>query len=205
MQFTGEQNRRRIWLELKDLLTGTAFPIILQLIFSASIILFADYTEEIALSVAALLFGELLLLGAYVVFGRQNGITAYRRTVQGEKKRAIQPDDITAQFRTGEYAIWKGFVIGLISVVPFMIFQFINCVAPNSVCEFILQYAFGWAAFPFKVIGQATGELSQWLNFIWIVIPVGVHAGAYVWGAHKEVQRQKKLDEAQQLKGKRKK
>ena len=205
MQFTAEQKRKRVWLEIKDLLTGTAFPFIIQLIFSASIILFADYTEEIVLAVAALLLGECLLIGAYVVFGRQNGIYAYRRTAQGEKKRSLQPDDISAQFKTGEYAIWKGFLIPFISVLPFMLFQFINCVAPNKVCEFLLLYAFGWAAYPFRVIGEATGALTEWLNFIWIIVPIGVHAAAYIWGARTETVRQKKVEEAQQLKGKRKK
>ena len=203
MKFTREQNAKRVWLEFKDLLTGTAFPIILQLILSASIILFADYTEEIALSVAALLFGEFLLNGAYAVFGRQNGITAYRHTVQGEKKRSLQPDDVAARFKTGEYAVWKGIVIGFISVVPFAVFQFVNCLAPNTFCEFLLQYAFGWAVFPFRLIGQAAGELSQWLNFVWLIIPIGVHTGAYVWGAAVEKARQLKAAEAQNFKDKR--
>lgn len=207
MQLTSEQKRKRNLLELKDLLTGAAFPVMLQLIVSASVILFADYSDT-ALRIFALLFGEVLLIGAYLLFGRQNGITAYRRTVQGEKKRGVQNSDIydiTAYYKTGEYAVWKGIVIGLISVIPFIIFEFIQCVAPNFVCEFLLKYAFGWAAYPFIVIGQAAGELPEWLNFIWIIIPVGVHAAAYVWGGKLEKQRQLKVAEAQEIKGKRRK
>lgn len=202
MQTTQKGNK--FLYELKDMLTGAAFPIMLQLIFSTSIILFADYNGEPVLQVFILVFGEILLAGAYVIFGRQNGLAAYRRTVLGEKKRAADPNDIRAQFRTGEYALWKGFVIGAISCVPFILFQFIQCVAPNIVCEFVLKYAFGWAAYPFIVISEApsVGTLSPWLNFIWVVIPVGIHALAYFWGASGEKKRQAKMAEAQKVKDK---
>ena len=54
------------------------------------------------------------------------------------------------------------------------------------------------------VIGQAAGELSQWLNYIWIVVPVGVHTAAYVWGASIEKKRRQKVAEAQEFKQRRK-
>lgn len=205
MELTTEQKKKGIWLEIKDLCTGAAFPLMLQLILSASIILFVDaLTEDIALQIVVLVIGELLFMGAYTIFGRQNGITAYRRTVQHAKKRELQADDLTCWLKTGDYAVWKGIVIGLITVIPFMLVQFIHCVAPNLVCEFILKYAFGWAAYPFIVIGQAAGKLSQWLNYIWIVVPVGVHAAAYVWGSSIEKKRQQKVAEAQEFKQRRK-
>lgn len=176
----------------------------LQIVFSTSIILFADYNGEPALQIFILVFGELLLAGAYVIFGRQNGLAAYRRTVQGEKKRSAQPDDIGASFKTGEYAPWKGFAIGAVSCVPYMFFQFIQCVAPNVAFEFIVKYAFGWAAYPFIVIAEApsVGTLSPWLNFIWVILPVCIHALAYFWGAAGEKKRQQKVAEAQSFKGK---
>ena len=156
MELTNEQKKKGIWLEIKDLFTGAAFPVMLQLILSASIILFVDaLSEDTALQIVVLVIGELLFMGAYTIFGRQNGITAYRRTVQNAKKRELQADDLTCWLKTGDYAVWKGIVIGLITVIPFMFVQFIHCVAPNLVCEFILKYAFGWAAYPFIVIGQA--------------------------------------------------
>ena len=159
MELTNEQKKKGIWLEIKDLFTGAAFPVMLQLILSASIILFVDaLSEDTALQIVVLVIGELLFMGAYTIFGRQNGITAYRRTVQHAKKRELQADDLTCWLKTGDYAVWKGIVIGLITVIPFMFVQFIHCVAPNLVCEFILKYAFGWAAYPFIVIGQAAGK-----------------------------------------------
>ncbi|MDE6442726.1 MAG: hypothetical protein K2L12_08260 [Clostridia bacterium] len=207
MELTTKQKRQRILLEIKDILQGAAFPIMLQLVLSASVILFADYSLEIGIQVFALVFGEILLIGSYILFGRQNGVTAYRRTIQGESKRKINVDDITVYYRTGEYALWKGIVIGAVSVIPFMLFEFIQCLAPNIVCEFIVKYAFGWASYPFIVIGQipSVGKLSEWLNFIWIVVPVGVHLGAYIWGGYGEKKRQLMVKEAQELKGKRKK
>lgn len=204
METTDNKKSNKILYEIRDMLTGAAFPVMLQLIFSTSIILFADYNEEPVLQVFVLVFGEILLAGAYVVFGRQNGLAAYRRTVLGEKKRAGGTADKRALYKTGEYALWKGFVIGAVSCVPFVVFQFIQCVAPNIVCEFILKYAFGWAVYPFIVISEApsVGNLSPWLNFIWVVIPVCIHALAYYMGARGEKKRQSKVEEAQKIKDK---
>lgn len=195
-----DKKTKKVWGEIKDLLSGAAFPLMLQLIFSASIILFADYGDDLAVKIICLAVGEILLAAAYVIFGRQNGIAAYRRTVQGEKKRSLDPFDETANLKIGEYAPWKAFAIGAISCIPFIIFQFIECVYHNDVCSFILKYAFGWAVYPLSF----AKAISPWLNFIWIIIPVGIHAAAYFWGVSLEKVRQQKVAEAQEIKGKRK-
>lgn len=189
------------------MLTGAAFPLMLQLVFSASIILFADYSEETALRLVALFGGEFMLIGAYLLFGRQNGSVAYRNKIQNEKKRELGTSELKPLYKTGEYALYKGFIIGFISTIPFIFVEFIQCLAPNTVCEFLLKYAFGWAAYPFAVIEEipSVGDLSEWLNFIWVVFPVCIHAGAYFWGASLEMKRQKKLAEANEVKGKNRK
>lgn len=170
----------------------------LQLVLSASVILYADYNDEPVIAGFALAAGEIMLIAAYVIFGKQNGVAAYRKTVINGKKRDMQSTDIKVYYKTGEYALWKGAVIGAVSVLPFVLIQFIECLAPNTVCEFILKYAFGWAAYPFIVFGVKV----QWLNFIWIIIPIGVHTAAYYWGGLKERKRQQLLEEAQKDKKK---
>ena len=201
MELNAKQKRQKILYEIRDLLTGAAFPLMLQLVLSASVILFADANGEIAIQVFALVVGEIMLIAAYVIFGRQNGISAYRKTVLATKKREMGSTDEKVYYKTGEYAIWKGSVIAVISVIPFILFQFIQCLAPNTFCEFLLKYAFGWAAYPFKVFGLKI----EWLNFIWIVIPIGVHTGAYFWGGLQEKKKQELLEKAQEIKDKKKK
>ena len=197
MELNSEQKRKGILLEIKDLLTGAAFPFLIQIFFSTSIIMFADYSEDKALQIFILIFGELLFIAAYFIFGRMNGVTAYRRTVQHRAKRELNSDNLSAWLKTGDYAIWKGIVIGVISVVPFMIIELINCAAHNTVCEFLLKYGFGWAEYPFIVIG---GDISPWLNFIWIVVPVGVHTASYIFGADREAKKQEKIQQVQEYK-----
>lgn len=158
----------------------------LQLILSVSVILYADYNEDFAIRCVALVAGEIMLIAAYVIFGRQNGVSAYRKAVVAGKKRELKSTEINVYYKTGEYALWKGVVIGALSVVPFILFQFIQCVAPNTVCEFVLKYAFGWAVYPFIVMNVKI----QWLNFVWVAVPVGVHTAAYFWGGLKEKKRQ---------------
>ena len=198
MELDAKQKRQKILLEIKDFLIGSAFPFMLQLVLSASVILFADYNDDVAIQAFALVVGEIMLIVAYVIFGRQNGISAYRKTVVTQKKREMGSTDVTVYYKTGEYALWKGVVIGAVSVIPFVLFQFIQCVAPNVFCEFLLKYAFGWGAYPFKVIGIDI----EWLNFIWIIIPVGVHTGAYYWGGYQEKKRQALMEKAQEIKKK---
>ena len=142
-----------------------------------------------------------MLIGAYFIFGRQNGVSAYRKTVVTSKKRELQTNDIKAYYKTGEYAIWKAVVIAVITVIPFIIFQLIECVAPNTVCEFVLKYAFGWAAYPFIVFGVKI----QWRNFIWIIIPVGSHTAAYIWGGYQERKKQQLVAQANEKKDNRNK
>lgn len=201
MELNSQQKRQRLFLEIKDLLTGAAFPVILQLVLSASVIMLSSYVGDIALKILVIAVGELMLGAAYFIFGRQNGASAYRKTVLNGKKRELNSQEIKVYYKTGEYAVWKGAVIAIISVIPFMIIEFIECLAPNIVCDFILKYAFGWAACPFEV----ADNLSEWLNFIWIIYPVGVHTGAYIFGAYREQKRQKLLQEAQEIKDKKKK
>ena len=200
MELNGQQKRQRILLEIRDFLVGAAFPLMLQLVLSASVILFADANGELAIQAFALVVGEIMLIAAYVIFGRQNGISAYRKTVVTSKKREMGSTEPKVYYKTGEYALWKGAVIGAVSVLPFVLFQFIQCVAPNVFCEFLLKYAFGWATYPFFVFGV---EIS-WLNFIWIVIPIGVHTAAYFCGGYKERKKQELLEKAQEIKGKKK-
>lgn len=200
MELTANQKRKGILLELKELLTSAAFPFLIQIFLSASVILFADYSGDKALQVFVIIFGELLLMGAFFIFGKMNGTTAYRQTIQHKAKREMESDSITAYLKTGDYAVWKGIVIALIAIVPFLIFQLVQCVAPNTVCELILKYGFGWAAYPFIVIFGSDEAFSQWLNFIWIVFPIAVHTAAYIYGASKEAKNQAKADEAREVK-----
>lgn len=205
MELTPQQKRQKVWFEIRDLLTGAAFPLMMQIVFSVSVILFADYTADLAVRIVALVIGEALLAGAYIIFGRQNGITAIRRGVQSQKKRNANSADVKAWYKTGEYALYKGFLIAFLSTVPFILFQFIECVAPNSVCAFMVKYAFGWAVYPFVLIGEACGGLSEWVNFVAILFPVGIHAAAYYRGASKEKKNQQKVAEAQEIKANRRK
>lgn len=201
MELNSQQKRQRILLEIRDLLVGAAFPLMLQLILSASVILFSDIDDEPAIAAVILAVGEAMLIAAYVIFGRQNGITAYRKKVVAQKKRELNTGEVRAYYGTGEYAIWKGIVIGFLTVIPFMIFQLIQCLAPNVFCEFVLLYAFGWATYPFILLDVEI----PWLNFVWIVIPIGVHLLAYFLGARREQKRQALLDKAQEIKDKNKK
>lgn len=192
---------KKVWAEFKDLCAGTAFPLMIMLVFSASIILFADaFSSEPAIGLASLIFGELLLAGAYVMFGRQNGAVAHKKLVVNSKKRELGSTDEKVYYKTGEFALWKGFVIPLMACVPFAVFQFVECVYHNIVTEFALKYAFGWAWYPFNLAG-----LSQWLNFIWIIPLVGIHAAAYFWGGVSERKKAENAAKMQAEKGKKRK
>lgn len=195
-----EEKRKKIFAEIKDMLAGAAFPLMLMLVFGASIFEFVDGVEELALKIVILVVGEVFLFAAYTVFGRQSGITAMRRTVQNGKKRELGMDDFKARCRTGEYAVYKGFVIGAISCIPYILVQIIGGAAPNTVCDFLLKYVFGWAYYPFTI-----GGLSGWLGLIMIIPLVCVHAAAYVWGGTAELKKQQKVAEMQNLNGKNKK
>lgn len=194
---TRTDKSRAFFAECKDLLTGAAFPVMLSLILSVSIISYAGYGDDLGLSVAAVVVGDLLLAVSYFIFGRQNGIAAYRRTVQQSKKRELGTADFQSLHETGEYALWKGFVIALISCIPFLLVQAIGSAAPNNVTDFLLQYAFGWAYFPLSFT-----DCPTWLNLLWVIPFTGIHAAAYALGGKMECDRQKKVAEAEQIKGK---
>ncbi len=197
-QLTAAQRRKKFVLELKDMLAGAAFPFMLAVILSVTVIGFC-VTDELALGIVILVAGELFLLAAYLVFGRQNGVAAARKSAKNIKKRELGSADAGVLFKTGEYALYKAFIIGLISCVPFILIQFINCVFLNNFCGFLLRYAFGWAYYPLSYL-----NLSQWLSFIWILPLVSVHAAGYVWGARQEFSKQA-VTAAQEQKSKNKK
>lgn len=179
-------------MELADLLQSAAFPFMLMVIFGSTIISYAVYCgEDLPIQIIILVAGEAFLVAATVIFGKQNGVSAYRKTVQNTNKRKINSTDIRSVLYIGEYAPYKGAIIGLIVCVPFAIFELIYAIVPNDVCEFVLMYVFGWAHYPFKL-----ANLSPWLNFIWIIPYVAVHTIAYVWGGLTEKKKQDTLAEA---------
>ena len=195
------QKSLKFWYELKDMLAGAAFPLMLMVILSVSFIgMSTALTEDVLLSIVLLCIGEAVLAAAYVIFGRQNGITSVRKLVQNAKKRDINKADKPALFKTGEYSAYKGFVIGFISCVPYIVFQIIECAAHNTFCEFILLYAFGWAACPFSYAG-----ISPWVNLVLVIAPTAIHGAAYIWGAHTEWAKQQKVAELENAAGKKKK
>ena len=194
-----ENRGKKIRLELADLLSGAAFPLMLMVILSASIMSFAT-SDDIILNIIILVVGELLLAAVFIIFGRQNGIYAYRKSAQQSKKREIGTSDMKALLGVGEYSIYKGFLIGFIACVPFIIFQIINCILPNTFCEFLLIYAFGWAYLPLIYI-----HASELLNLLWIIPALSVHALGYFIGAKMEKKKQDDMAARQSNKDKKKK
>lgn len=194
-----ENRGKKIRLELADLLSGAAFPLMLMIILSASIMSFAT-SDDMILNIIILVVGELLLTAVFIIFGRQNGIYAYRKSAQQSKKREIGTSDMKALLGVGEYSIYKGFLIGFIACVPFIIFQIINCILPNTFCEFLLIYAFGWAYLPLIYI-----HASEWLNLLWIIPALSVHALGYIIGAEMEKKKQDEMAARQSNKDKKKK
>lgn len=180
----------RFAYELRDMLAGAAFPLMLSLVLSVTFIgmTLQITVEDKPLAIVLLVIGEVLMAVALVIFGRQSGITSVRKLVQHAKKREIGREDKQTLYCTGEYSAYKGFVMGLISCVPFILIQFIECLAHNSFCEFMLVYVFGWAVFPFRY-----ADLSPWFNFISVFFPVAVHGLAYIIGAHREWNKQQKV------------
>ena len=167
----------------------------LQMILSVTFIgMTSAFGEsDLALAIVMLCIGEAFIAAAYFIFGRFSGITSVRRLVQHAKQRDIGTSDKQALLYTGEYSAYKGFVMGAISCLPYIIFQIIQCAAPNNFCYFILQYVFGWAALPLTF---AKG-VSPWLNLLFVIYPVAVHGAAYIFGAHKEWNKQQKMAQMQ--------
>ena len=195
--FTAEERRKKALLEFRDLLAGAAFPLMLMLIFGSTILWFSTSTEDFAIKILILVVGEVLLIGAYVIFGRHNGIAAMRKSVQNVKKIETGSEDVKARLRVGEYALYKGFLIGFISCVPYILVQIIYSAAPNVVCEILLKYAFGWAYYPLSLV-----QVSDWLNLLWVIPLCCIHCAAYVLGAMIEKKKLNKIAEAQEIKGK---
>lgn len=177
------------------------FPLVIMLLFSCTIIMFAA-SDDLAVALVAVIGGDILLAGAYVIFGTKNGATAYRMFYLNETKRALNNTEEKVIFKTGEYALWKGFAIPALACVPYIVVQLINICAPNMVCTFLLEYAFGWAYYPFKLAG-----LPEALNFIFIIFPVAAHAVGYVYGKEKQkkIQTEEAAESAKPKKGRRKK
>jgi len=201
-KLTSKEWGKKILLELKDMLIGAAFPFMLTLILSATIISYSAYgnEEELGLKILVLVVGEILIIAATVIFGKQNGVTAYKRTVQNGNKRKVNSADLGSRLYIGEYSLVKGVLIAVISCVPFIIFQIVGAAYPNDICEFVLMYVFGWAYFPFKLAG-----LSEWLNLIWVIPFAGVHLAAYIWGGKVEKKKQDQLAVAEEAKDAKKK
>ena len=193
-----EENKNRgkiIWLELRDLLAGTAFPFMLMVILSVSFIGMAStLSQDFALSLVLLIIGEILLAVAYVIFGRMSGVTSVRKLVQHAKKRELGTKDLQALYCTGEYSAYKGFLIGFMSCVPYIIIQIIECGVHNSFCYFLLRYIFGWA-----LVFSEFASLSPWLNLIMVLFPTAVHGVAYIVGAHMEWNKQQKVANLQSI------
>lgn len=196
-EFFGEEEhsftptkKRKIWLEITDILAGCAFPLIIMVVFSSSIIMFAvSDTVDIVLRLIALIGGELLLGVAWFVFGRTNGSEAYKKTVENARKRELNSSDEKVYYHTGEYALWKGLVIGLIVCVPFLIVLTVQVCASNSVCSFLLQYAFAWGYAPFTFFG----EVYVALGYVAIIYPVAVMTVGYYFGKRRQIKIQEQL------------
>lgn len=182
---------RRMWLELLDVLAGVAFPIIAMIVINTTIISFASYSGDLGISIAALIGGEIMFIASLVIFGRANGNTAYKKTVLNNQKRALGSTEEKVVCKTGEYALWKGALIGGILCIPFVILQIIELCYHNSFCSFCLQYVCGWAYYPFSYLGES----YQALNFIMIILPVATHTVAYYLGKLKQIKIQEAVAE----------
>ena len=175
--------KRKVLLEIKNILIDLAFPLMLMLVISATIIAYASYTDDIAVSLIALIGGEIMLTASLVIFGRANGSAAYNKTLLNVQKRELGSTDERVVYRTGEFAIWKGVLVGFILCIPFIIFQIIELCVHNVVTGFCLQYVCGWAYFPYFYFGAG----YQALSFIMIILPVGAHTLGYYLGKLKRI------------------
>lgn len=192
---------RKFWLEFKDILVGVAFPFILTLILSSTIIVNADYDKDLAISLLALIGGEIMYIAVLILFGRANGSAAYKKTLFHAQKKELGANEEEILYGTGEYALWKGAVIGAIICIPFIIFQIIELCYHNTFCSFCLRYACAWAFYPFSYLG----EDYEALNFICIIIPIGAHTLGYYLGKLRQIKIQQGLDDKDGAKKRRKK
>lgn len=192
---------RRAWLEFKELLADAAFPFIVMLVLSTMIILFADYSDDLGVSLAALIGGEIMFTAALVIFGRANGSTAYGKTVLNNQKRELGSTEEKVVCRTGEYALWKGALVAAMICVPFIIVQIIELCYANVYTGFCLKYMFGWAYYPFSYLGKS----YQALNFIMILLPLTAHTVGYHLGKLHQIKIQQAIAERKENKKRRKK
>ena len=192
---------KKVLLEFKEILADIAFPIIVMTVLSSTVILFASYSGELGISLLALIGGEIMLTAALVIFGRANGNAAYGKTVLNTQKRELGSTDIKVLCKTGEYALWKGVLIGAILCIPFVIFQVIELCYDNTVCTFCLKFMFGWAYYPFSYLGEG----YQALNFIMVILPIAAHTVGYYLGKLQQIKIQQAAAERQANKKRRRK
>lgn len=182
--------KRKAWLEIKDVLSGAAFPFIITVIFSATIIAFTCGEEiELYLRLIALIGGELMLAGAFFMFGRANGSEAYKKTVENGRKRELHSSDEKVAYRTGEYALWKGAVIGLLVCIPYVIVLTVEICVDNSFCMFCLQYVFSWGYGPLSFAERAYLPLG----YVMIIFPVAFLTVSYYFGKLRQIKIQEQL------------
>ncbi len=182
-----ESNKKRlIKEEFLDICAGIAFPMIVQIMFSVTIILFASYSDFVV-SLISLLIGEAFIFVAYFSFGMKNGSVAYTNFVLADK---IRQDGDPNYKKGGEYAPYKGFMLGFITTIPYLIFHIFYCIFPNAdFLEFLLLYAFGWAVYPIQL---GTGNISA-LSMLFVIAPTVVHGCGYILGKHREFKRRETL------------
>ena len=181
--------RQKILYEISDLLLGALLPFVITCILSSAIIMFAA-SQDLAIQLIAVVGGDIFLIAAFVAFGKQNGAHAYRTYYLNETKRKLNNTEKKVVFRTGEYALWKGFVIPLIACVPFIIVQLLHIIVPNDVLLFILQYVCGWAYYPLSM-----AKVPEAVNFVFIIVPIAAHVAGYVAGMRKEEKIQAQIAE----------
>lgn len=190
------EKTQKFLFEVRDLLAGAAFPFMLMVIISAAfIVMVPAITGDKVLMIVMLVIGEALLGVALTIFGKQSGVTSVRRLVQHAKKNAIGTSDKLSLLNVGEYSAYKGFLMGFICCIPFIIFQLIQCLAPNTFTDFMLQYVFSClSVFPYSA-----EAVSPWFNFLFVLYPVAVHGIAYIVSAHVEWGKQQKVAELQNM------
>lgn len=174
--------------EFLDICAGVAFPMIVQIMFSVTIIMFADYAAtELWIGIVALVVGEAFIFVAYFMFGNKNGSVAYTNFVVAEQIRVDgQPD----YRRGGEYKPYKGFLIGFISTIPYLIFHIFYCIFPNAdFLEFILLFGFGWAVYP---IYLGTNSINA-LSMLFVFVLTAIHGVGYIVGKNKEFKRREAI------------
>ena len=171
-------------------MAGCAFPLIIMVIFSGTIIAFSlGNNVDLTIKLIAIIGGELMLAAALFVFGRTNGSEAYKTTVENGRKRELNSSDEKVAYRTGEYALWKGVLIGFIVCIPLLIVLTIQLCAPNTFCSFLMEYVFAWAIAPFSFLGE--GYMVY--GYIMILFPIGVMTVGYFFGKLRQIKIQEEL------------